>query len=78
MVFIVGYVATALSYQLLLQTKPMTSCFKSAHLLLPVDRYAVFRGANMQKHIFKQDPKAPIWGQPPKVIDGKLLVSGYW
>ncbi|KAJ8753949.1 hypothetical protein K2173_001847 [Erythroxylum novogranatense] len=40
--------------------------------------YVVFRGANKQKHIFKKDPKAPIWGKPPKVIGGKLLASGYW
>ncbi|KAL8216970.1 hypothetical protein R6Q57_023807 [Mikania cordata] len=40
--------------------------------------YLVFRGANKQKHDFKKNPKALIWGQPPKVIGGKLLVSGYW
>lgn len=40
--------------------------------------YQIFRGANKQKHVFKKDPKAPIWGKPPKVIGGKLLVSGYW
>ncbi|KAL1321886.1 delta(14)-sterol reductase isoform X1 [Arachis ipaensis] len=40
--------------------------------------YMVFRGANKQKHVFKKNPKAPIWGKPPKVIGGKLLASGYW
>lgn len=40
--------------------------------------YLVFRGANKQKHVFKKDPKAHIWGRPPKVIGGKLLASGYW
>ncbi|PAN10961.1 hypothetical protein PAHAL_2G129100 [Panicum hallii] len=40
--------------------------------------YLVFRGANKQKHVFKKDPKAPIWGKPPKVVGGKLLASGYW
>ncbi|XP_028099758.1 delta(14)-sterol reductase isoform X2 [Camellia sinensis] len=40
--------------------------------------YRVFRGANKQKHVFKKNPKAPIWGRPPKVIGGKLLASGYW
>ncbi|XP_057983852.1 delta(14)-sterol reductase isoform X2 [Malania oleifera] len=39
--------------------------------------YLVFRGANKQKHVFKKNPKMPIWGMPPKVIGGKLLVSGY-
>lgn len=40
--------------------------------------YRVFRGANKQKHVFKKNPTAPIWGLPPKVIGGKLLASGYW
>lgn len=40
--------------------------------------YLVFRGANKQKHVFKKDPKVPIWGNPPRVIGGKLLASGYW
>ncbi|XP_028777188.1 delta(14)-sterol reductase-like [Neltuma alba] len=40
--------------------------------------YMVFRGANKQKHDFKKNPKALIWGKPPKVIGGKLLASGYW
>ncbi|KAL6988349.1 Delta(14)-sterol reductase [Sarracenia purpurea var. burkii] len=40
--------------------------------------YLVFRGANKQKHVFKKNPKAPIWGRPPKVIGGKLLASGFW
>ncbi|KAK8489703.1 hypothetical protein V6N13_093070 [Hibiscus sabdariffa] len=37
-----------------------------------------YRGANNQKHQFKLNPKAPIWGKPPMVIGGKLLASGYW
>lgn len=40
--------------------------------------YLVFRGSNKQKHFFKKNPKAPIWGRPPKVVGGKLLASGYW
>nr|VDC99028.1 unnamed protein product [Brassica rapa] len=40
--------------------------------------YMVFRGANKQKHIFKKNPKTPIWGKPPVVVGGKLLASGYW
>jgi Delta14-sterol reductase len=38
----------------------------------------VFRGANKQKHEFKKNPKALIWGKPPKLVGGKLLASGYW
>ncbi|KAH0977723.1 hypothetical protein GBA52_027442 [Prunus armeniaca] len=42
------------------------------------DWYVVFRGANKQKHVFKKNPKAPLWGRPARVIGGKLLASGYW
>lgn len=41
-------------------------------------RYLVFRGSNKQKHMFKKNNKALIWGKPPKVVGGKLLASGYW
>ena len=38
----------------------------------------VFRGANGQKHQFKQHPSAPIWGRAPHVVGGCLLASGFW
>lgn len=38
----------------------------------------VFRGANSQKHRFKSDPSAPIWGRSPHVLGGRLLASGFW
>lgn len=38
----------------------------------------MFRGANEQKHRFRQDPTARIWGRPPETLDGRLLVSGFW
>lgn len=38
----------------------------------------VFRGANAQKHRFKLDKDTPIWGKPPELLGGRLLVSGYW
>jgi delta14-sterol reductase len=40
--------------------------------------FAFFRGANGQKHRFKVDPAAPIWGAPPRTIGGRLLASGFW
>ncbi|XP_010527836.1 PREDICTED: delta(14)-sterol reductase [Tarenaya hassleriana] len=49
-----------------------------ANCLVFLIGYMVFRGANKQKHIFKKNPKAPIWGKPPVIIGGKLLASGYW
>ncbi len=38
----------------------------------------IFRGANSQKHRFKRQPGAPVWGRSPSVIGGKLLASGFW
>ncbi|KAH8964632.1 hypothetical protein BDL97_04G077500 [Sphagnum fallax] len=40
--------------------------------------FAIFRGANKQKHKFKQDSKVVIWGQTVKFIGGRLLDSAYW
>ncbi|XP_020089235.1 delta(14)-sterol reductase isoform X3 [Ananas comosus] len=49
-----------------------------ASCLIFVVGYLVFRGANKQKHVFKKNPNAHIWGKRPKVVGGKLLASGYW
>eukprot|EP01087_Luapelamoeba_hula_P004160 TRINITY_DN1410_c0_g1_i1.p1 TRINITY_DN1410_c0_g1~~TRINITY_DN1410_c0_g1_i1.p1 ORF type:complete len:425 (-),score=39.37 TRINITY_DN1410_c0_g1_i1:53-1327(-) len=41
--------------------------------------YAIFRGCNSQKHDFKHNPKAIIWGKPAQTVGGgRLLVSGWW
>jgi delta14-sterol reductase len=38
----------------------------------------LFRGANQQKHRFRQDPGALIWGKPAETLGGRLLISGFW
>lgn len=44
--------------------------------------YAVFRGANWQKHRFRSDPAAPVWGRPAEYVEtaagARLLASGWW
>ncbi len=44
--------------------------------------YAIFRGANIQKHKFRTDPTRPIFGKKPDYIETArgtpLLVSGWW
>jgi hypothetical protein len=44
--------------------------------------YAIFRGANLQKHRFRKSPERRIWGREPEYIQTtrgtKLLVSGFW
>ena len=47
-------------------------------VLLFVFGFWLFRGANEQKHRFKQDPDIRIWGKPAEALDGRLLVSGFW
>ncbi|GFQ00092.1 delta(14)-sterol reductase [Phtheirospermum japonicum] len=56
----------------------LTTAAVIANCLVFLIGYMVFRGSNKQKHDFKKNPKALIWGRPPKVIGGKLLASGYW
>ncbi len=44
--------------------------------------YAIFRGANLQKHKFRSNPKALVSGKPPEYIQtvpGTLLLTcGWW
>lgn len=51
-------------------------------VLLNLLGYVIFRGANWQKHRFRIDPEAPIWGKKPECITTQhgslLLVSGWW
>ncbi len=53
-----------------------------AIVLLNMLGYAIFRGANLQKHRFRSEPERPIWGRPPQYIQTahgtKLLTSGFW
>ena len=46
--------------------------------LLFVVGFCMFRGANEQKHRFKQNAEASIWGRTAESLDGRLLVSGFW
>ena len=51
-------------------------------VLLNFAGYAIFRGANLDKHRFRRDPTRPIWGKPPEYIKtargALLLKSGWW
>jgi delta14-sterol reductase len=50
--------------------------------LLNFGGYYIFRATNLQKHRFRTDPTALIWGQPPSYIKTKrgtlLLTAGWW
>ena len=49
-----------------------------ALVLLYILGFWTFRGANTQKHRFKRNSHARIWGRPAESLDGRLLVSGFW
>ena len=57
---------------------PLSPVAAVALVLLFAVGFWIFRGANQQKHRFKRDPHAVIWGQPARSLDGRLLVSGFW
>ncbi len=59
-------------------TEPFSGTAIAALVALHFAALAIFRQSNWQKERFKQDPTAPIWGKPPRVIGGTLLASGYW
>ncbi|MDW8280939.1 MAG: DUF1295 domain-containing protein [Myxococcales bacterium] len=51
-------------------------------VMLNLVGYYIFRSANLQKHRFRTDPQARIWGRPPEFLETargtRLLLSGWW
>lgn len=65
-------------WYLLAQPEPMSTPALVALAALFSLGLWIFRGANKQKHTFKVNPSAPIWGEAPRLLGGKLLISGWW
>ena len=59
-------------------TSSLPGLAAAAICLLFVVGFCMFRGANEQKHRFKQNSQTSIWGRPAESLDGRLLVSGFW
>jgi len=57
---------------------PLPAAVTTGLILLYTAGFWMFRGANEQKHRFKLEPAAPVWGDPPEALGGRLLVSGFW
>ena len=57
---------------------PLSPLAAAGIVLLFVFGFWMFRGANRQKHRFRQNPDITIWGKPAQTLDGRLLVSGFW
>lgn len=66
------------NFFLLDDTRPMSLLHILFFVLVFSTGFAIFRGANSQKHRFKTNPNALIFGKLPVTIGGKLLASGYW
>lgn len=66
------------NFYLLEDTRPLTYPEAVVTLSAFVVGFAIFRGANSQKHQFKTNPSAQIWGKPPIAIGDRLLASGFW
>ncbi|KIG15155.1 Delta(24(24(1)))-sterol reductase [Enhygromyxa salina] len=63
---------------LLANPEPMPIWRVLAIVALHVTGLWIFRESNSQKHRFKLDPGATIWGKPARTVGGRLLVSGWW
>ena len=57
---------------------PVSPLAGAGLVLLFLFGFWLFRGANQQKHRFKRDPEARIWGRPAESLEGRLLISGFW
>jgi len=60
------------------RTEPLPASAVGGLCLLFAFGFWLFRGANEQKHRFRLDPGASIWGRPAEALGGRLLVSGFW
>ena len=63
---------------LLRNQEPVSPAALALVVVLFAFGFWLFRGANEQKHQFKQNPDVSIWGKPAKTVGGKLLASGFW
>ena len=60
------------------KVEPVSKIYISVLIMLFIFGFWLFRGANEQKHQFKRNPSAIVWGEPAKSINGRLLTSGFW
>ena len=58
--------------------QPMPPLYVAGLVVLYGFGFWLFRGANEQKHRYKMNPRARIWGRPAEALGDKLLISGFW
>lgn len=75
--------AFSIQSQFLVYHRPELAAWAAALIVvMNFAGYYVFRSSNLQKHRFRTDPNARIWGKPPTFLQTKrgtkLLTSGWW
>ena len=75
---VVPFFYSIIGWYLVDSIEPIPIFSAIAITLLYLVGLTIFRGANAQKHRFKQNFQATIWGQPAQALEGKLLLSGWW
>lgn len=75
---LVPFFYSIIGWYLVDSIEPMPIFSAIAISLLYLTGLIVFRGANAQKHKFKKNSQATIWGQPAQTLEEKLLLSGWW
>ncbi len=74
----VPFAYSIVGWYLVDHTAPIPAWMAAGLILMFCCGLWIFRGANQQKHEFKQDRTVKIWGKPAETLDGKILVSGFW
>ncbi len=74
----VPFAYSIVGWYLVDRTDPLPAWQAAGLILMFLCGLWIFRGANQQKHEFKQDRNAKIWGKTAETLDGKILVSGFW
>jgi protein-S-isoprenylcysteine O-methyltransferase Ste14 len=78
----VPFTYTLQAHYLVQHTHDLSIAAVVALVVLNMAGYVIFRGANLQKHRFRRDPGARVWGKPAEYIQTaygtRLLTSGWW
>jgi len=78
----VPFMYTLQAHYLINHTHELSWIASGAIVGLNVLGYAIFRGANIQKHKFRKNPAGLVWRKRPEYIQTKrgtlLLTSGWW
>lgn len=78
----VPFTYTLQAYYLVDHAPELSPAATAGIVALNLAGYVLFRASNIQKHRFRRDPEAPLWGRAPEYIrttaGSLLLTSGWW